>query len=1001
MPGRHTEKAFEDAIEAGLVDRGWKPGSATRYDRGNAIIPEEFLAFFQKSQADVFAKLKKQHGAAFEGGVIDALCKTLASHGTLHVLRHGFKFYGTPIDAAYFRPSHALNPDSLARYAANRLTVVRQLKFIPDHDDSVDLGLFLNGLPVATAELKNPLTGQDVYDAIAQYKLRDPRLLLFQFKKRAVVHFAVDPNLVYMTTHLEGPSTFFLPFNRGRDGGQGNPDHPSGFRSAYLWEEVWQRDSFLDILGRFVHLLHEERLVAGKKVERELLVFPRFHQLEVVRNLETAARGDGPGHAYLVQHSAGSGKSNSIAWLAHRLASLHDEHDKKVFDAVVVITDRRVLDRQLQDNIYQFEHKQGVVAKIDLDSNQLAEALRGGTQVTITTLQKFPFVTDKIGKLPGRSYAVIIDEAHSSQSGEAAREMRQVLAPKSLEEAEAADAAEDQDTLDRLTEVMAARGRQKNISFFAFTATPKAKTLEVFGHRDAEGKPIAFHLYSMRQAIEEGFILDVLANYISYRAYYGLVKAATQDPRVPKKQAIAQLARFMSLHPHNVAQKTEVIVEHFRLNVRHKIGGRAKAMLVTSSRLHAVRYKQAFDKYIKEKGYKDIAALVAFSGVVKDPDTDLEYTEPGMNIGREGKPIRERQLPDLFAGDDYQVLLVANKYQTGFDQPLLQTMYVDKRLSGVQAVQTLSRLNRVFPGKEETFVLDFVNEPDEIRRSFQPYFERTCVEESAEPQQLYDLQHRLEETQVFWAAEVEAFAKAFYGPDSKKAGGNLAEMNRQIQPGVDRFKALDVEKQDEFRNALRGYVRLYSFLSQVMPFQDADLEKLYSFGRYLERALPHDPRKTPLQLDGDVALRYYRLQKLGEMSLALTVADALPLRAPKDVGTGKATDEDAPLSSIIEVLNERFGTEFTKADELLFDQFVEAAKLDDEVVARAKANPLDNFALSMRSKLEGLMIDRIDQDEAIVTRYLNEPEFQRVAFPLLVKKIYDAIRGSMAPYDRR
>ena len=1001
MPGRHTEKAFEDAVEAGLLERGWKRGSAELYDRENAILPEEFSAFFPRSQPELAATLRKQHGANLEAGVLDALVKTLASHGTLHVLRHGFKFYGKKIEGAWFRPSHNLNPDIVSKYDANRLTVVRQLKFIPGHDDSVDVALFVNGLPVATAELKNPISGQDVTDAVAQYQRRDHRHLVFQFKKRALVHFAVDPNLAFMTTQLLGPDTRFLPFNRGRDGGAGNPDHPSGFPAAYLWEEVLQRDSFLDVLGRFVHLVTEEHVVGGKKQETEKIIFPRYQQLEVVRKLEAAARKDGPGHAYLVQHSAGSGKSNSIAWLAHRLAGLHDERDKKVFDSVVVVTDRRILDKQLQDNIYQFEHKQGVVTKIDLDSTQLADALRGGTQITITTLQKFPFVTEKIGTLPNRTYAVIVDEAHSSQSGEAAREMKQVLAAKSLEAAEAEDAGEEDDVQDRFVQVMASRRRQKNLSFFAFTATPKAKTLEVFGHRDAEGKPVAFHLYSMRQAIEEGFILDVLANYVSYKAFYGLVKAASEDPRVPKRQAVAQLARFMSLHPHNVAQKTEVMVEHFRLNVRHRIGGRAKAMVVTSSRLHAVRYKQAFEKYIRERGYRDIAVLVAFSGMVKDPDTGLEYTEPGMNIDRDGKQIRERRLPEVFAGDDFQVLLVANKFQTGFDQPLLHTMYVDKRLSGVQAVQTLSRLNRTHPGKEDTFVLDFVNDPEEIRRSFQPYFEKTVVEESADPQQLYDLQRRIQETQLIWEAQLDAFVKALYGPKSRKAGGDLGEMNRQVNQSVDRFKALDEEKQDEFRNILRGFVRMYSFLSQIMPFQDEDLEKLFTFCRHLERALPHDPKKAPLRLDGDVALKYYRLQKLSELSLSLKAADALPLRTPKDVGTRKETDDSAALSEIIEVLNERFGTEFTRADELLFDQFVEAATRDNEVVQRATANPLENFSLSMKAKVEGLMIDRMDQNEEIVTRYLNDPDFQRVAFQLLVKKIYDEIRARASiPYDR-
>ncbi len=575
---------------------------------------------------------------------------------------------------------------------------------------------------MATAELKNPLTNQTVEHAVAQYRRRDPKHALFRFKTRALVHFAVDPDLVYMTTKLAGEDTRFLPFNRGNDRGAGNPEHPSGYRTGYLWQEVWQRDSFLDVLGRFVHLEVEERKTPdGKTRTTESVIFPRYHQLDVVRQLEAAARVDGAGKNYLVQHSAGSGKSNSIAWLAHRLSSLHDDKDERVFDSVVVVTDPKVLDQQLQDNIYQFEHKQGVVQKIDENSQQL--------------------------------------------------------------------------------------------------------------------------------------------------------------------------------------------------------------------------------------------------------DTD-----------------------------DFQVLLVANKYQTGFDQPLLHTMYVDKRLSGVQAVQTLSRLNRMATGKEDTFVLDFVNDADEIQRSFQPYYEQTVVAESADPHQLYELQHRLEAMQVFWSNEVETFCKFFYAPKAKQTVTDQAEMYRALNPAVDRFKALDEDKQEEFRNALAGYVRLYAFLSQVMPFADADLERLYTFARFLELKLPKDEKKAPLNLDGDVALKYYRLDKISEGQIVLSLAEPVALRAPTDVGTRKATDEEVALSEIINVLNDRFGTEFTKADQLLFDQFIEEATQDKEIVERALANPLDNFELAMKPKVEGLMIDRMDQNQDIVNRYLNDPAFQSAAFKAIVKQIYDQIRrGSTRP----
>jgi type I restriction enzyme, R subunit len=986
----HTERTFEDAIEAHLVGpAGWTQGSPADFNRELALRPKDFFAFVQNTQADLWAELRKQCGQGLEDAVLDALVKALESRGTIDVLRHGFKVLGKKIDAAYFQPAHGLNPELAAKYAKNRLVVTRQVKFIPDKDDSVDVVLSVNGLPAATVELKNHLTGQSIAHAIAQYKRRDPRHRLFQFKKRALVHFAVDPDVVAMTTKLTGEDTTFLPFNRGFNGGRGNPPHPSGYKTAYLWEEVWQRDSFLDILARFVHLVVEEKKVGGKTKTSESIIFPRYHQLDVVRRLVADARTTMGGKNYLVQHSAGSGKSNSIAWVAHRLSSLHRENDEKVFDSVVVITDRKVLDKQLQDTIYQFEHKQGVVACIEENSMQLAEELKKGTPIIVTTLQKFPFVTEKIGELPNRRHAVIVDEAHSSQTGEAARQMKEVLGAQ-----DDGDADGDEETWeDRIAEVMASRGPQKNLSFFAFTATPKAKTLEVFGQRSPTGKPEPFHLYSMRQAIEEGFILDVLQNYTTYKRYYHLVKACEEDPKVNERQAKSQLARFIEIHPYNLAQKTEVIVEHFRQKVRHRINGKAKAMVVTGSRLHAVRYKQTFDKYLAERGYTDIGILVAFSGTVKDPDVqDLEYTEVGMNKG-----MKEKELPEKFDSDEYRLLIVANKYQTGFDQPLLHSMYVDKRLSGVQAVQTLSRLNRTHPGKTDTFVLDFVNDPEEIRRSFQPYYEQTTIAESAEPHQLYDLQHKLDTTQVYFQSEVQAFAKVFYQPKAKQKTQDQAELYRLLAPAVDRFKALDDEKQEAFRNTLKAFVRLYAFLSQVMPFQDPDLEKLYTFGRFLELKLPQDEGKGGLVLDDEVSLASYRLEKISEGNIGLVVGEQLGLYGPTDVGTRSAAEKELPLSEIIDVLNERFGTNFTKADQLFFNQVMEDAKADGDVAQRAAANAFHHFALALRPKIEGLMLDRMEQNQGIVTKYLNEQEFQDAAFKELARRIYDALGSADRP----
>ncbi|MBE3074301.1 MAG: DEAD/DEAH box helicase family protein, partial [Actinobacteria bacterium] len=730
--------------------------------------------------------------------------------------------------------------------------------------------------------------------------------------------------------------------------------------------------------------------------KRETMIFPRYHQLDCVRRCEADAREGGAGRSYLIQHSAGSGKSNSIAWLAHRLASLHSDDDAKVFDSVVVVTDRRVLDKQLQDTIYQFEHKQGVVERIDESSAQLGEALEAGTPIVITTLQKFPFVTEKIGQLPKRRYAVIVDEAHSSQSGESAKKMKDVLAGAHVAEQAAEEAAGDglDDYEEEVIKAMAARGQQTNLSFFGFTATPKYKTLEVFGRPGPDGKPVPFHLYSMRQAIEEGFILDVLANYTTYKTYYRLIKAIEDDPEVEKKQAAKALARYMSLHPYNIAQKTEVMVEHFRTHTRHKIGGRAKAMVVTGSRLHAVRYKQAFDAYLAEHGYSDIKTLVAFSGEVFDPDVSgLTYTEVGMNEG-----IKEKQLPDKFAGDDYQVLLVAEKYQTGFDQPLLHTMYVDKRLSGVQAVQTLSRLNRTAPGKEDTFVLDFVNDPEEIFASFQPYYEVAEVGERAEPDQLYALQAQLNAAQIYYLDDVEGFCSVFFRPTSTQTPGDHAKMNAWLDKAVQRFAERSktdhgIEECEELRGRLIAFRNLYAFLSQVIPYGDSDLEKLYTYVRFLIPKLPRRAGGPQYHFDDEVSLKYYRLQKISEGVIPLRPGQSEPLDGPTEVGTAVISEEKVELSTLIEIINDRFGTTFTAADELFFSQIREEAVADEQLQQAATANPLEAFKLVFDKALEGLFIDRMDQNEAITAKFLDNSEFRGAVSRYLLKQVYEQIRG--------
>ena len=996
MPTQHTETAFESAIEHHLITAGgYIKGDREAFDRDRCVDPKVLLSFIQETQPKEWEYLENLQKDKAQEVLLDNLCGALNSEheGCVAVLRHGFKCFGKLFRVAYFAPASGLNPETQKLYAANRLIVTRQVRYSNKHNNTLDVVLSLNGIPVVTAELKNPMTGQTWRNAMHQYKNdRDSNDLMFKFKKRTLVHFAVDTDEVYMTTRLSGRATHFLPFNLGHGTGAGNPENPGGYKTAYLWEEVLQRDGFLDILARFVHLQIEEKKLGNKRIRKETMIFPRYQQLDCVRKLVADARKKGTGTNYLVQHSAGSGKSNSIAWLAHRLASLYNEKDEKVFDSVVVVTDRVVLDQQLQNTIYQFEHKQGVVVKIAGSSKaaQLSEAIENTKPIVVTTLQTFPFVTEKIGNLPKCKYAVIIDEAHSSQGGESATELKGILAGAAMKE-EVQAKAEGEGLLDYEEEIlrtMAKRGRQPNIGFFAFTATPKYKTLEVFGQPGLDGKPQPFHLYSMRQAIEEDFILDVLKNYTTYKTYFRLIKSIEDDPEVDKRKAARALARFMSLHPHNIAQKTEVMVEHFRHFTMHKMGGGAKAMVVTSSRLHAVRYKQSFDKYIAEKGYKGIKTLVAFSGQVIDPDTPtVEYTEVGMNKG-----IREKVLPERFNTDEYQVLLVAEKYQTGFDQPLLHTMYVDKRLAGIQAVQTLSRLNRTHPGKEDTFVLDFVNEPEEILAAFQPYYEQTLVGERADPRQLYELQAKLDGQQVYYKAEVDEFAKVFYKPSKLQTSADHARMNACIDPAVSRYNELDIETREEFRKVVVAYRNLYAFLSQVIPFQDTDLEKLYSYIRFLLTKLPRGDRGPVYDFDEDVALKFYRLQKIGEQSIILEAGKGGDISGPVSVGTGAVHVEQIELSKLIDILNERLGTEFKPGDQLFFDSIREDAVTDNNLRQAAIANTMENFGYVFLKALEGLFIDRMEQNEEITAKFMNEDQFREAVSQHLLKEVYEQIR---------
>lgn len=1005
----YIEERFEDTIERELLElSGYHQGNPKEYDPETALFPKEILNFIQTTQPKQWQSLTKTNPSDAQKNIIDSLTKELKSRGMLDVLRNGFKCYGKPLRLAYFQPNTGMNPETLALYEKNRLTITRQVTIqtgrIPD------ILLSINGLPIATIELKNPLTGQTYENAIHQYKNeRDPKDPLFTFKQRCLVHFAVDTEEVWMTTKLAGESTHFLPFNKGNHHGKGNPPGDNDeYRTSYFWLEVLEKDSLLDILARFLHIeIKETKIPTPTGVnyqKKETLIFPRYHQLDVVRKLIAHSKQHQAGHNYLIQHSAGSGKSNSIAWLAHRLANLHDYQDEKIFHTVIVITDRTVLDQQLQNTIYQFEHKAGVVQKIDENTQQLAKALSEGVPIIISTIQKFPFINQAIETLAKKGkqidintkdkrFAVIVDEAHGNQTGETATELRKILNKDGIEAAIAAQLLEDELEENDLSEAakkellkeQLTRTKQPNLSYFAFTATPKYKTQLVFDEPGENGSS-PFHLYTMRQAIEEGFIKDVLANYTCYDRYFQLVRTGENDPDLPRRQAAKEIARFIELHPHNIAQKVEIIVEHFRNHTRHKIGGKAKAMVVTRSREHAIKYKLAFDKYIREKSYNDVKSLVAFSGsITLDEYPEETFTEVKMNGG-----IKTTEIPDKFASDAYQVLLVANKFQTGFDQPLLHTMFVDKRLDGVQAVQTLSRLNRTTTGKEDTFVLDFVNKPEDIYKAFKPYYEETPVGETADPQQLNDLSYQLLEWQLFSQEDVNQWCEIWFRPKTSLTGNEHKKLNTLLDPIVEKYKTLSDPEKEQFRNQLTSFRNLYLFLAQIIPYQDSELEKLYAYGRSLLKKLPRSNQAPPMDLSGDIELKYYRLEKISEGKIDLKEGKAEPLRGATAVGT-RQPDKEVPLSQLIDTLNERFGTDFTPADQLFFEQITETAIANNSIKQAAQVNTKENFAPVLEKHLENLFLERIDGNEKIFMEVMNNEEFREIVLEKLLSSIYEAI----------
>lgn len=1029
--GIEHEKAFEDEICLHLAAAGWiyEPENTHGYDKVRALFPEDVFAWLQQTQPDEWAKAVKPEASESEQAkakeqLLDRLVKSLdvpldAGGGTLNVLRRGFKKTPASFRMCAFKPATTRNAQSIRDYEAVRLRVVRQVFYSTKHNASIDLVLFVNGIPVATLELKTDNT-QSIDDAIAQYRgARDPKgEPLLGFANRALVHFAVSTDEVAMTTRLAGPGTRFLPFNLGRDQGAGNPVNPGAAATSYLWERVLQRDAWLHIIGRLLHIEKSASTdpITGEITKSTTLLFPRFHQWELVTSLVQTARDEGPGQRYLVQHSAGSGKTNSIAWLAHGLANLHDEDDRKVFDSVIVITDRTVLDDQLQKAIKQIEGVDGTVATINADearkagegskSGLLAQTLLSGKLIIIVTLQTFPFALTAIQENKGladRRFAIIADEAHSSQTGSASQKLREVL---TTGEQEALDDGGELDAEAVLAAQMTARAASPNLSFFAFTATPKPKTLELFGRPDADGIPQAFHVYSMRQAIEEGYILDVLRNYTTYDTAFRLAERTKRHlqlvDEVDEAEATKGLMRWVSLHPTNIAQKVQIIVEHYRANVRHLLDGHAKAIVVTSSREHAVRYKEAIDAYIASKNYP-LATLVAFSGTMtaaQVPGVAFAGVEPPYSEANLNKGLRGRTLPAAFASNDFQILIVANKYQTGFDQPLLCAMYVDKRLDGVTAVQTLSRLNRTYParGKDTTFILDFVNDPAEILETFRQYHRTAELSETSDPDQIHDLQMKLDASAVYTEAEIEAFTEAFlpaatlpkHGPHTAPLKAASDRFNQRYAAAVAAEDKIEQDALDLFRKDVGTFVRMYDFLSQIFDYGDTGLEKRSLYLRLLLPRLTGRVTKDPIDFS-TVELTHIKQTRSGDHDLDLDAGTASPMDPPGSGGTGQARDPKlACLAEILGRINELFADEdFTSSGVESWAQGVVTVLVDDDRIrAQAAANSQTQFLESpdLSDAVTGAVLSNQDTNNRLVD-HLFAREDRRAEFIRLLGRL--------------
>jgi len=957
------------------------------YDKELCLIPEDLIGFIKDTQPRKYEALALQYGAAVDDKIIERVTDEVKKRKTLDVFREKIKDRGQTLDLVYFKPTHSRTPEHREAYRKNRFTIIRQLKYSKKNENSIDIVLFVNGLPVVTIELKNALTGQYLHHAIRQYiEDRDPKEPLLEFK-RCLVHFAVSTEQVSMCTELKGRSTFFLPFNKALV----NED-PEDYATSYLWKDVLRKDSLLDLIQNYINLqinkekYYDVQTKALREKEKPVLIFPRFHQRRAVQNLLDAVRKDGVGNKYLIQHSAGSGKSNTISWLAHRLSDFyqHPDDEKALYNSVIVVTDRRVLDKQIQDNIRQFEQMPGTVAYIDKNktSQDLKDAIESGKRVIVTTLQKFPVISDVIAQNKDKTYAVIIDEAHSSQAGESARHLRKAL---SLEEAETAD-GEEKDLDDLIAEEIRKKGDQSNISFFAFTATPKPKTLELFG-TTRNGQKEAFDLYTMEQAIKEGFILDVLKNYMSWKRYYKLIKRTEiEDKEYDKKKTVRVLSSYVDLQDHAIEKKARIMIEHFVTQTQNEIQGKARAMLVTRSRLHAVRFKRKFDDIMREMKLP-YGALVAFSGTVTDAETGQDYTKENMN--NLGGKI---EIPDALKLPQHRILIVANMYQTGFDEPLLHTMFVDKKLGGTSTVQTLSRLNRTTSGKDTTMVLDFVNDPEKVQEDFQAYYGSNYMEldDQTDPNSLYDVQNKIEAFHIIYANELEAYAKLFF-----TKGDHKEKLQPILNEVVKRYNAeLDEDQKLAFKASIKDYVRLYRFLSQIITFTDVQLEKYYVFLSDLFKKLPSSPNAWPTEVLEEIDLDSYKLQHQFTTDLALESQNT-SMQGMTPGGDGKKEDEELEwLTKIIKVLNDTYGLDLKEEDRVEFERMRKNIYANEELMSffntkNSKGNIQDKFNEEIDNELLNFINTKLE-----FYNKLSEDKVNMMFKRLWFNDIYDQrVRG--------